>query len=195
MILDYKNNKELALANGIMPENSLGETHFVACDVISNATFRNFKNLCLDDTCFEDCIFENCSCVTTESCHMKMCTFKNVDSIDGVRTDFSNCTFKDCCSDGPFLCIDSRGCVENCTFDTITALDDSQGYVIYSVYGKKKEVEIISGCKFINCQVENEDGELCYCSYFKPFSSFNTIQVDNVDYETCHFESCGPIEV
>lgn len=184
MIIDYKNDKESALLNGVMPENSIGETHFVLERKVKDITFRNFNKLCIENTCFENCIFENCQCVSTESCHIEKCVFKNVDNIEGVRTDFSNCIFTGCCSDGPFLVIDSHGCVEDCTFETITTLGDD-GYIIYSVYGKKSEVEIISGCKFIDCQVESEDGKYCYCAYFKPFSSYNTVRADNVDYETC----------
>lgn len=194
MILDYTGDKEFALANGIIPENSKGETHFVIDRVVRDVTFRNFLNLCIEYACFENCVFENCHGISIENCHMEMCTFKNVNGIDGVRTDFSNCTFTGCCSDGPFLGIESRGCVENCIFDTITALGE-QSYIIHSVYGEKSEIEIISGCKFIDCKVESEDGELCCCSYSEPLLSFKTVQVDNIDYKTCRFESCGPIEV
>lgn len=184
MILDYTNNKEFALANGVMPENSTGETYFVIDKVVRDVTFRNFFNLCIEDACFENCIFENCGRVSTESCHMEGCTFKNVNNIEGVRTNFNNCTFSECCSDGPLLVIDSHGCVEDCVFDTITTLGDD-GYIIYSVYGKKNEVEMVSGCKFIDCQVESVGGKYCYCAYFKPFSSYKTIEIDNVDYDTC----------
>lgn len=115
---------------------------------------------------------------------MEGCTFKSVNNIEGVCTNFNNCTFTGCCSDGPFLVIDSHGCVEDCVFNTITTLGDD-GYIIYSVYGKKNEVEMVSGYKFIDCQVESEEGKYRYCAYFKPFSSYKTIEIDNVDYDTC----------
>jgi hypothetical protein len=183
MILDYKNNKEFLLENGIMPENNLGETHFVVDKIVRDITFKNFFNLCIEDMCLENCSFENCHCVTIENAHIERCTFKNVDSVASTRVSFENCTFSCCCSDGAFLSIDS-GSVENCVFDTITTLGED-GYVIDSVYGKKHEVEMIKNCKFVDCQVESEDGKLCNCCYFKPFSSSNTVAIDNIDYDTC----------
>jgi hypothetical protein len=194
MVLDYKNNKEFALSNGVKEENNIGEVWFSGGTVVTGVTFRNFNHLCTEDMVFENCIFEDCQNISFESCQIKNCNFKNVCDVEGVRTNFYDSTFKERCADGPLLTIDSHGQVKGCNFETITALSD-QGYVIYSVYGKKHEVEEIVDCKFIDCQVENEDCELCYCSYFKPLSSFKTVQVDNVDYESCNFESCGPIEV
>ena len=52
---------------------------------------------------------------------------------------------------------------------------------------------MVVDCKFIDCQVESEDKELCHCYYFKPLSSFRTVQVDNLDYESCHFDNCTTI--
>lgn len=191
MILDYRNNKEFALANGIKLENNIGEIWFNTDKMCKDITFRNLHHLCVEGVFFENCSFENCHQLTVDECQMKGCTFKNVDEIEGVRTDFDDCSFKNCCcSDGPFLVIDSNGHAKNCTFDTITVLGD-QGYVIYSVYGEKSDVKKITGCKFVDCKVENEDGKLCYCAYFKPFSSHKTIKTDNLDYETCDIDSMG----
>lgn len=192
MILDYKNNKAFALENGVKEENNIGETWFSGGAVVTGVTFCNFNNLCTENTVFENCTFENCQTVSFESCQIKNCTFKNVCNIDGTRTNFYDCTFKDSCSDGPFLVIDSRGQVKGCTFDTITALGD-QSYIIWSGYGKKHEIEMIVDCSFNDCQVESEDGKLCHCYYFKPFSSFRTIEADNLDYASCHFNNCTNI--
>lgn len=192
MIIDYKNNKEFALANGVKPENAFGEVHFSQGKVVTDTTFCNFGHLCVEKTIFENCTFENCQTVSFESCQIKNCNFKNVCSIEGARTNFYGCLFKECCSDGPLLTIDSYGQAKGCTFETITALGD-QGYVIWSGYGKKHEVEMVVDCKFIDCQVESEDKELCHCYYFKPLSSFRTVQVDNLDYESCHFDNCTTI--
>ena len=194
MILDYKNNKEFALANGISPEDVNGEIHFNSGEVCEGITFKNFYHLCLDEATFNNCIFEDCHEIAASDCEMNGSTFKNVDGILGHYTDFSGCTFKECCSNGPLLTIDSRGQVDNCTFDTITALSED-GYVIYSVFGKKKDVTEITNCRFTDCQVESEDGELCYCAYFKPLSSFNTIPIDNVDYDSCKFDEVDAIEI
>lgn len=192
MIIDYRNNKEFALKNGVKPENNLGETHFSQGKVVTDTTFRNFDHLCVENTVFENCTFEDSQTISFESCQIKGCNFKNVYQVEGARTDFYDSVFKDCCSDGPFLTIDSQGQAKGCTFDTITALSN-QGYIIWSGYGKKHEVEKIVDCKFIDCQVESEDGELFHCYYFKPLSSYRTVSVDNVDYESCHFDNCTTI--
>ena len=187
MIIDY-NNKEFAFANGVQPENIHGKTHFTGGEFCKGITFRNFYHLYIEEATFEDCIFENCHQVTADECRMGNCRFHNEDEVVGIRTDFHGCMFKDCCcSDGPFLTIDGQGNVEDCTFDTVTALGD-QGYIIYSVYGKKEDVEIVSGCKFVDCRFESEDSECCYCAYFKKISSNKTVEVDNVDWDTCRFE-------
>lgn len=186
MVLDYKNNKDFTLKNGVSPENKIGETHFTVQKKVTGLTFTNFNNLCLDDAVFENCSFENCERVSTESCRMIDCTFKNIKNIEGIRTDFTDCRFYDSSSQGAFLVIDSHGCVKGCIFKNISAKEDD-GYIIYSVYGKKSDVEIIKNCQFINCKTESEDKKLCYCAYFKPFSSYNTVKVNNLDSDTCEF--------
>lgn len=193
MIIDYKNDKEFALSNGVSPENSIGETRFFAGEAVTDITFRNFNHLCVENAVFENCIFENCHEISFSECKVKDCNFKNICSVEGVRSNFNNCIFKECTSEGPFLYIDSHGQVNGCRFETITALGD-QGYIIRSGYLKKKDIEMVVHCRFIDCLVESEDSELCSCFYFKPFSSYRTINTDNVDYDSCCFENCGTIE-
>ena len=192
MIIDYKNNKEFALANGVQPENRFGETHFSNGKIVTGVKLRNFVHLCVENTIFENCNFEECKNISFRDCQVKNCTFKNNCSVDGYRTGFYDCYFTECCAEGPFLVIDTNGPVKGCTFENMTALGD-QGYIIWSGYGKKHEIELIENCKFIDCQAESEDGKLCHCYYFKPFSSFKTVTVDNIDYETCDFEICGEV--
>lgn len=189
MIIDYKNNKEFALVNGVKPENTYGEAYFSQGKVVNDTTFCNFDHLCVEHTIFENCTFENCNTITFNYCQIKNCSFKNDCRIEGNRTSFYDCHFKECCAEGPFLLVDSYGPVKGCTFETITTLG-CQGYIIWSGYGKKHEVEKIVDCKFIDCQTESEDGEFFHCYYFKPFSSFRTVTVDNIDYESCSFKAC-----
>ena len=189
MILDYKNDKEFALANGVSSEDVNGEIHYNIGPISEGITFKNFYHLCVGEAAFNNCTFEDCHEITASNCEMNGCTFKNVDSVTGHYSDFSGCTFKQCCSTGPLLTIDSSGQVENCDFDTITALGED-GYVILSVFGKKSDVTEIVNCRFTDCQVESEDGECCRCDYFVPFSSLRTIQTDNLDYESCCFNNC-----
>ena len=92
-------------------------------------------------------------------------TFKNFPTITTDGTDFSGCTFTQCCSHGPLLTIDDAGSVEGCKFEAITTLGDD-GYVIYSACGKKKDVRGIKKRRFIDCETESEDGRLVYCCYY-----------------------------
>ena len=184
MILDYKNNKEFAFKNGIQPENNIGEVWFCGESVCEGITFTNFHHLCLSNTIFKNCIFEKCHEISAESCRMSDCVFKNVDNIMGQYTDFQDSVFKDCCSNGPLLVIDSSGRVDNCTFETITTLGEN-GYVVSASFNSKDDVTQIINCKFVDCQVESEDGELCHCLYFEPVLSFKTVLVDNVYCDTC----------
>ena len=183
MIIDA-HDKAAAFAHGVEPENACGETFFDGGDVCRDVTFRNFAHLCMEETLFINCTFEDCLSVAPDECRMIGCTFKNVNNIESVRTDFTACTFIQCCAEGPFLTIDSQGKVDGCVFDTITALGED-GYAIYAVYGNRSDVQAISRCTFTDCQVENDEGSLCYCAYFKPYSSYRTIEIDNVDYNTC----------
>ena len=191
MIIDYKNDREFALANGVAPEDIFGEIHFSGGRVVTDVTFRNFHHLCVDDTIFERCTFEDCSCISLSSCQVKECTFRNTGDVTGHYTNFFGCTFHRCRSEGALLVIDSQGRVEGCTFDNITALWED-GYVVQSFYGKQQEVEKVIGCRFIDCQVENEAGDMCRCSYSKSFPS-RTIEEDHADYATCHFERCSRV--
>lgn len=210
MIIDYKNSKFMTEKNKIlnltMPCETCVSTDCSHSKVVilewieyssdgsellfkidkkcENIHFKNFPSLHIKDKDIKNCVFENCHEISTENSRISGCVFKNVGNIFGHYTDFQDSVFKECCSYGPLLVIDSGGRVNNCTFETITTLGDD-GYVVSSNFDKKEEVTKITNCKFIDCQVESEDGELCRCSYFKAFSSFNTVPVDNVDYDTC----------
>ena len=186
-VFDYKKDKDFCHANGIKPKTRYGESVLEGAEVCRGVTFRNFFHLCAEDVVFEDCIFENCHQVTAENGQMNGCTFTNVDNVEGIRSDFRDCNFRDCCSTGPFLIIDSHGSVKGCNFDNITALGDD-GYVVYSLYEKRSLLEIMTDCKFVDCRADSEDGKMCYCAYFKPFSSYRTLDFDNVDYTTCDFD-------
>lgn len=215
MTLDYKNNLQHAMENGVAvngkalvpskPNENSGNSLFggifgqmpikSACGretvtfsiplVCKDTTFKNFPNLRVEqEITFVNCIFENCSQVAFEGCCLQNCTFKNVNCIEGHTTDFDGCTFTGCCSQGPLLTIDTKGKISHCNFDSITALG-GDGYVIDAVYKTKEDVQSIEHCTFFDCQVESEDGTLCSCSYFKPFSSVRTVSINNLDLQTC----------
>ena len=153
-------------------------------DVYEGVTFRNFPTVTFEDISFKNCVFEDIEAVELMGGKVEGCTFRNVSNTSGCRTDFYDCTFRDCHSDRNILDIDAWGEVSGCTFDTVTALDD-EGYIIHSVFEKIALVTEITNCRFINCQVGNEDGDLTYCSYYKLFSTSRTVSVDNFDHESC----------
>ena len=191
MIIDY-NNQEQMKELGFRINKEYGRVFVSVNGDYDGVTFRNFPTITTDDTDFINCTFENTQAIEFSQANVKSCTFCNVSEISGHFTDFSGCTFVRCCSQGPLLTIDNVGSVVGCTFETITALG-ADGYVIYSVYGKKKDVREIKKCKFLDCEVENEDGELTDCCYYKPFSSYKTVDIDNVDFWSCDFGEGVPI--
>ena len=148
--------------------------------------FRNFPTVTTDGANFTGCIFENTQAIEFSRAKVKNCTFRNVSEISGHFTDFSGCTFVRCHSQGPFLTVDYAGSVEGCTFQTVTALG-RDGYVIYSIYGRKKDVREIKRCKFIDCRAESRDGLITYASYYTSRFSHKTKEIENVDLRSCDF--------
>lgn len=192
MVIDYKNKEQLQeLRFTVNMEH--GYVFMRTNDGYDGVTFRNFPMITVEDTDFTNCTFENTQAIEFSKARVKNCTFRNVSEIRGHYTDFHGCTFVRCCSQGPLLTIDNVGSVEGCTFETITALGDN-GYVIYSVYGKKKDVREIKNCKFFDCEVESDMVTLC--EYLVTMEVYKTEVVDNVDYESCSFDwNDGAIEI
>ena len=185
MIIDYK-NKENAIACGVEDADVNGDIFFRGAENYEGITFKNFPNLHLEEADYKNCTFEDCGVVSFYDGEIVGCKFHNVSEIEGHFASFMDCAFSQCCSQGPFLTIDNVGSVEGCTFETITALGDD-GYIIFSVYGKKKDVRYIKNCKFIDCKVESEDGLYTYCVYYKRCLACKTIEIENVDMQSCVF--------
>jgi hypothetical protein len=186
MIIDYKNQEQMKEL-GFRISKEYGRVYVSVDGDFESVTFINFPTITTDGMDFKNCTFESTQLIEFSQAKVQNCTFRNVSEISGHFTDFSGCTFVQCCAQGPLLTIDNVGSIEGCTFETITALGDD-GYIIYSVYGKKKDVREIKHCKFIDCEVGSEDGELVYCCYFKPLRSSKTVDIDNVDYGSCVFD-------
>ena len=191
MIIDYPNQEQMKELD-FRINKEYGRVFVSVNGDYDGVTFCNFPTITTVDTDFTNCIFENTQAIEFSQADVKDCTFRNVSEISGHFTDFSGCTFVQCCSQGPLLTIDNVGSVEGCTFETITALGDD-GYVIYSVYGKKKDVRKIKNCKFLDCDVENDNQRLTYCAYFTRLSSYKTKGIYNVDFWNCDFGEGVPI--
>lgn len=193
MIIDYK-NKEQAIACGVKDVDCNGEIFFVGKKAYTGITFRNFPNLHLEEATFINCTFEDCGEIAVYEKEMVECVFRNVSSILGHYTDFENCRFENCCSEGPLLTIDSDGSVENCIFENVTASGED-GYIVFSVYGKKSDVREIKNSKFIDWTVGNSDNDIAFCEYYVPFLSRKTKYIDNIDYKTCNIDEGEIIEI
>jgi hypothetical protein len=186
MIIDY-NDRKNAIAEGIVI-NKNGDAEYHGSEQVRSISFKNFQKLQFENVTIEDCRFDNCGEVSIYDGEVRGCNFCNVSAIEGHYASFTDCIFSRCCSYGALLTIDSEGGVEGCSFENITALSED-GYVIFSVYKSKNDVRDIERCSFVDCICENEEEELASCSYFKPFSSFKTVDVDNMDYESCNIKN------
>ena len=185
MIIDYL-NKERLKELGVRVNEEHGRVFVGGNEDFEGKIFRNFPTITTDGTNFTNCVFEDTQAVEFSQGTITNCMFRNVSQVSGHYTDFKNCKFIECCSQGPLLTIDSAGSVEGCLFETITALGED-GYVIYSVYGKKKDVKEIKNCKFIDCKAESEDGLFTYCAYYTRFLSCKIKEIENIDANSCDF--------
>jgi len=170
---------------------------------ICRCAFENCGELDLQNGSVENCRFEKCREVNFGGCSLtgtilrecdkisandsdvERCEFYAISSIEVLNAGFDECSFSHCTSDGVFLYTDHY--IDHCTFEQITARGED-GYIIDSTFRKKGDVKEIMNCRFVGCQVENEDGVLTRCEYFKAFSSYKTVSTDNIDYDTCVFE-------
>lgn len=185
MILDYKNNLENALENGIEKQgNTICFKKEDDDRKFEGITFKNFPNLYLEDCELTNCTFENCDELNIDESIVKECTFLNIPNIYAVRTDFCNCTFKDVETEEFMLSMDTYGDVDGCTFENIRIKENVGKCAICDIaIDGKKDFYYITNCSFINCSLENEYDELSVCTY-KNILGKEEI-VGNVDYETC----------
>ncbi len=191
MIIDYQNQEQIKEWK-FRVNKEYGRVFVSVAGDFEGVTFRNFPTITTDGTSFMNCTFENTQAIEFSQGDVIHCTFRNVSDINGHYTNFRDCSFLQCCSQGPLLTIDSSGSVEGCTFETITALGED-GYVIYSVYASKNDVQLIKNCKFSYCEVESEDGMLTYCSYFTRCLLRKEKEVDNLDHCSCDFGEGVPV--
>ncbi len=185
MILDYKNDREFALANGIFEEDRYYERHFKGDTPVRDIVFRNFPKLLIAEKSFVHCSFENCEMLEITGCNMLDCTFQNANVIYSHYSNFYSCIFEDCSVDNEaLLSIDTKGEIDGCRFVRITAKGEN-GCVIDSTFGKKSEVTYIKNCVFEDCDAPT----IAQASYFVPLSYRKTKAIDNIDYDICKF--CG----
>lgn len=184
MIFDYENDREAALDNGILEKNRYGEIGYDGAHRVKKGVFRNFPSIRFEEVSFTECTFENCGVLNFDDCEVVGCTFENVKEVNGNGTDFTDSTFKNSQAEESFLSIDTRGKVDGCTFDSI-ACHGEEGFIVSTICNNRDDIRDVTNCNFTNCSVENDEEGYCQARYFKAFSSYKTIAIDNMDYDTC----------
>lgn len=186
MILDYKNDKEFALKNGVIEYND--DIYFCGknkqeCedesaiyeaihthDVFKDIVFKNFPVLSLNNSTFENCTFEECKDISMNECVMINCSFVGTDCVMGDKTDYDSCYFKDSVATIGYLLIKNNCKVDNCTFENIHVKGtDSQ--VCRMDADKEKNIGYLTNCRFINCSIESPTDYLSTCTYNAFFSN------------------------
>lgn len=109
MVLDWKNEKEFALANGIQESVINGEKHLsfkgskslLDWDISVNLdwhdlVFKNFAMLQVRFGDFYNCYFENCQEIEFIGCGLYNCVFKNshIKENNHIHSKFFDCKFE-----------------------------------------------------------------------------------------------------
>lgn len=188
MILDYINDLDFALENGIRISKIGGKNDYIFFNKNSDGnefeeiTFKNFPNLYLENDTFTNCNFINCEQIEISDGTVIGSTFENTACVCGVRCDFKNCIFKNIETDTQVLLIDTYGEVDNCTFENIKAIGDD-GRICNMIVDKEKDVQDLVNCRFINCSMEAKYGSLSLCTYHTILGKKR--MVENIDYDSC----------
>ena len=175
MILDWKNDREFALQNGVIEYNdsiyfcgkSRGdvETDKDICSLIhsngifKDVIFKNFPNIHINNSTYENCIFESCGDVYIGEGVMIYCKVTNSDFIVADGTVFYDCLFADSKSFITFLSVDNKCKVDGCTFENIT-VRGFETQLCRMNGDKEKDIRYLTNCKFINCVLENPNCQL-----------------------------------
>lgn len=194
MILDYKNDLEYAVKNGIevieIYKSKLSYIYFnkdIEDGSYEGITFKNFPDLYLSNATLTDCVFENCGSVEISRGTAKNCVFEATPIITGIHTDFYGCTFKNVVTDEAMLTICSDGEVNGCSFENIRATGEGADSVICEmIVDSKSQVGYLTDCRFKNCILEDECGSLSLCKYKTLFGK--SVWLENVDEDSCVIE-------
>lgn len=182
MILDWKNDQEFALSNGVRKGN-YGETIYFcgksessdenfldrwdainAHGIFKDIVFKNFPTLNLNNSTYENCTFENCGDVHADECEMIYCSFINTDFVMGDRTGFYGCNFSDSKAWVTFLSVDKECKVDGCTFKNIS-VKGFETHVCRMIGDKEKNIRYLTNCKFIDCTLENLECPISIYTY------------------------------
>lgn len=148
--------------------------------------FKNFPNLLITEKNIKNCTFENCQTVIVKNCKINNSEFDNVSKIESENSDFTDCIFSGCCSQGSLLTLNGKGSIQDCAFNNNIALTED-GYLIHMIFDNKDAITKIRDCNFTYNTVENPDGELVRSEYLEEVSFKKSVLINNVDYETCGF--------
>lgn len=194
MILDYKNDPEYAVKNGIevnkIYKSELSYIYFnkdIENGSYEGITFKNFPDLYLGDATFTNCIFENCGSIEISRGTLRSCIFEATPIIIGIHTDFYDCTFKNVVTEEAMLSVCSDGEVSGCNFENIRATGEAEDSVICEmIVDRASQVGYLTDCRFKNCTLEDECGSLSICKYKTLFGK--QVWLKNIDEDSCSIE-------
>lgn len=202
MVLDWLNDREFALKNGIRIIGREEEPLLYMCQTSENENesyedwhnavsgggkyreiaFKNFPNLYLNNATFDNCTFENCGMVNSDGCTIRNCSFSGIGaSVSGILTVFDNCSFSDSEPDQAVLYIDDYCKVDGCVFKNIQAKGE-HGQICRMASDREKNIGFLTNCRFENCTLEEKYNLISSCSYKTFFGKWQ--EMDNLD-ENC----------
>ena len=181
MVLDWKNEKNFALANGIREVEifSKTEVHYTSENgLCESVIFRNFPQLYADEIRFKDCVFENCGDIHLFEGLFIGCKFRDIGTVFVTRSDITDSKFCDIKCDWDCF-ISAEDCrISHCSFENIELLEDA--YICSGIGDVSAD-----HCTFKNCSTDREDRELFYAeeTVGKVFKKTKTYEM--LDRRTC----------
>jgi hypothetical protein len=197
MIFDWKNDKEVALANGIYKEKIYSVTRITmkATDgVVAYHTFRNFEKLEFEDgTKIVDCVFEDCGDITFDECAIEGCTFKRVETVFLTRSSVNNCSFSELVCDNDLILSVEDTTIAQCRFDDVELRNNS--YLCDGV-----GTSWVEQCNFSHIRSSRDDKEIIHCEetvgkIFKRKKEFCIVDKDSCTGLNCIAGLDGAIEI
>ena len=182
MVFDFRNNREVALANGIVEKSSYdGEKQIMRSEngAIIGQTFCNFPRLVFEDNVIVmDCVFEDCGIVEFDENKIHGCTFRRIKMISATDSTISNSTFCELKGNEDYIITVDDSEINSSIFCDIELRDDS-----YLIDGNG--ASWVEKCKFENCTTTRRDRELFYCAELRGTFVKKLVHFKFVDEDSC----------
>ena len=165
MLYDWKENRTMALSNGITEEDTGSDNTVMRltsdCSVNYGNTFRNFSRIKFQKQRIEHCVFEDCDLIIMEDCIINDCIFENTNIVKAVSSTISNSRFRDItCTFSDSIIVIEQCDIINCTFEKLKLYNKS--YLIDADIASWVEA-----CTFTDIQSSRFDKALIHTSQKK----------------------------